>query len=111
MLNGLAGFETRPPGKSANEIWTEPENPCCPFTETVMGALVPCAMERELVEKVIAKSGEGGGGGCTIAGEPAPPHPAHTRNSPGKNLRKLRRDAPMAAVVSRSAIACKILEQ
>jgi len=110
ILNGLTGFDATPPGKPARVTWTEPENPSWLATEIVMGALAPCGIERELEERAIAKSGEGGGGGCTIADEPPapPPHP-HTRNSREKSLRELRRDAPMAAVGPRSAIACKIL--
>src|ERR1700675_3096896 len=67
MLNGLAGFETTPLGTPASVTWIVPVKSFWPATETVIGALVPpCETDREFEESVIAKSGEGVGGGWTI---------------------------------------------
>jgi hypothetical protein len=97
MVSGFTGFDRTPLGKPVRVTWTEPAKPFWPATETVMGALVPCGMERELEEKVIAKSGDGAGGGWTIAdvGLPPPPQPAHTKDSRGKNLRRFAVMAPL----------------
>jgi hypothetical protein len=92
MLNGLEGFETTPVGMPANVTWTAPVNPFWPAMETVMGALVPpCATDSELEESVIAKSGDGGAGGCTFADESLPPpHPAQTSSKGMKMLTDAR---------------------
>jgi hypothetical protein len=88
MLKGLEGFETTPLGTPDNVTWTVPVKPFCPTTETVMGAVVPpCARESEVDESVIAKSGDGGAGGCTFADEPLPPpHPAQASSKGMKML-------------------------
>jgi hypothetical protein len=79
IVKGLAGFKITPLGVPASDTATVPVKPFMAATEMVMGALVaPCAIETEADENVIAKSGEGGGGGCTLAdGLPPPLHPAH----------------------------------
>jgi hypothetical protein len=62
-MSGFVGFDATPLGKPASVIWTAAVKPFWPATEMVIGAAVaPCAMETELEESVIVKSGEGAGG-------------------------------------------------
>src|SRR5450432_1776320 len=57
LVNGLAGLEVIPAGRSVSVICTESTKPCSAFTATVMGGLTPpCAMESEAEERVREKS-------------------------------------------------------
>ena len=78
---GLAGFEVTPVGSAPSVTSTEPVKPFTGFTVRLTVELVaPCAMETEVVEREIKKSGAGGGGSCVNAEDPAP-QPAHTDTS------------------------------
>jgi hypothetical protein len=100
MLKGLGGLEVTPAGRPVKVTCTEPVKPFRGLTESVTALLLmPCVTETDVAERLRTKSGEEGGGVCTIVLNEPPPQEAHHSGNVSQAAVH-RRNRPMTAPLS-----------